>query len=92
MRGRLQLASVLPIFIAYPNLLSHDHLHSLGLIAIFISFYLFREFNRVRQAKAEERRERLNERRQELINNVLRANKQKVNSEDDSAAPNLPND
>jgi hypothetical protein len=63
-----------------------------GLIAIFISFYLFREFNRVRQAKTEERRERLTKRRQKLINNVLRANKQKVNSEDDPAPSTLPND
>jgi hypothetical protein len=63
-----------------------------GLIAIFISFYLFREFNRVRQAKTKERRERLTERRQDLINNVLRANKQKVNSEDHSAAPTQSND
>jgi high-affinity Fe2+/Pb2+ permease len=46
-----------------------------GLIAVFISFYLFKEFNRVKRAKREERRENLNERRQELLDNVLKKNK-----------------
>ena len=46
-----------------------------GIIAIFISFYIFREYNRVSKAKRDERREAINERRQELINNVLKKNK-----------------
>jgi hypothetical protein len=46
-----------------------------GLIAIFISLYLFREFNRIRKAKRENRREYLNERRQELLDNLLKKNK-----------------
>ena len=46
-----------------------------GLIAIFISFYLFREFNRVKKAKRQNRRERLNERRQQLLDNVLKKTK-----------------
>jgi hypothetical protein len=46
-----------------------------GLIAIFISFYLFKEYNRVRKAKRENRREYMNERRQELLDNVLKKNK-----------------
>lgn len=50
-----------------------------GLMAIFISFYLFREFNRVKKAKREERREYLNQRRQELLDNVLKKNKETKN-------------
>jgi hypothetical protein len=46
-----------------------------GLIAIFISFYLFKEYNRVRKAKHENRREYMNERRQELLDNLLKKNK-----------------
>jgi hypothetical protein len=46
-----------------------------GFIAIFISFYIFREYNRVRRAKRDERREYLNERRQQLIDNVVKAKK-----------------
>lgn len=46
-----------------------------GLIAIFISFYLFKEYNRVRKAKYENRREYMNERRQELLDNLLKKNK-----------------
>jgi hypothetical protein len=46
-----------------------------GLIAIFISFYLFKEHNRVRKAKRENRREYMNERRQELLENLLKKNK-----------------
>lgn len=46
-----------------------------GLIAVFISFYLFKEFNRVKRARREERRDYLNERRQELLDNVLKKNK-----------------
>jgi hypothetical protein len=46
-----------------------------GIILIFISFYIFREYNRVNKAKREERRDAINERRQELLNNVLKKNK-----------------
>lgn len=46
-----------------------------GLIAIFISLYLFKEHNRVRKAKRENRREYMNERRQELLDNLLKKNK-----------------
>jgi hypothetical protein len=46
-----------------------------GMIAIFISLYLFREFNRIRKAKRENRREYMNERRQELLDNLLKKNK-----------------
>jgi hypothetical protein len=44
-----------------------------GLIAIFISLYLFYEYNRVKRAKQQERRENRHERNQELLDNVLRA-------------------
>jgi hypothetical protein len=46
-----------------------------GLIAIFISLYLFKEYNRVKKAKRETRREYMNQRRQELLDNVLKKNK-----------------
>jgi hypothetical protein len=46
-----------------------------GLIAIFISLYLFREHNRVRKAKRENRREYMNKHRQELLDNIFRKNK-----------------
>jgi len=53
-----------------------------GLIAIFISFYLFREFNRVKKAKRENRREYMNERRKELLDNVLKKNKKSTPNND----------
>ena len=46
-----------------------------GFILIFISFYIFREYNRVKKAKREERREVLNARRQELMDKVIKAAK-----------------
>ena len=46
-----------------------------GFIAIFISFYIFREYNRVKKARQEERREEINQRRQELLDNVIKAKK-----------------
>jgi hypothetical protein len=46
-----------------------------GMIAIFISLYLFNEFNRIRKAKRENRREYMNERRQQLLDNLLKKNK-----------------
>ena len=46
-----------------------------GLIAIFISLYIFREYNRVTKAKRENRREYMNERRQELLDNLLKKDK-----------------
>ncbi len=46
-----------------------------GLVAAFISFYLFREFNRAKKTKRDERREEINERRQELLDNLLKAKK-----------------
>ena len=49
-----------------------------GAILIIISLYLFREYNRVRRAKQEDRRERLNERRQELLDNLHAAKKKKA--------------
>jgi hypothetical protein len=46
-----------------------------GLIAIFISLYLFKENNRIKRAKYENRREYMNRHRQELLDNVLKKNK-----------------
>jgi hypothetical protein len=49
-----------------------------GLIAIFISLYLFREYNRVKKAKRENRREYMNKHRQELLDNILKKNKKPI--------------
>ena len=46
-----------------------------GMIAIFISLYLFKEYNRVKKAKTENRREYMNKHRQELLDNILKKNK-----------------
>jgi len=46
-----------------------------GLIAVFISFYLFREFNRAKKAKREERREYMNERRKAILDSIVKKNK-----------------
>jgi hypothetical protein len=52
-----------------------------GIIAIFISFYIFYEYNRVRKAKKKERREELNNRRKELLDDVLKSKKKNINSQ-----------
>ena len=46
-----------------------------GMIATFISLYLFKEYNRVRKAKHENRREYMNKHRQELLGNIFSKNK-----------------
>jgi uncharacterized protein YacL len=43
-----------------------------GLIAIIVSFYLFNEYNRVKRAKREERREYMNEHRQQILDGVIK--------------------
>jgi hypothetical protein len=53
-----------------------------GLIAIFISFYIFHEYNRVKKAKREERRDYLNQRRKELLDNAVKPR----NKKDDQSA------
>jgi hypothetical protein len=55
-----------------------------GMIAIFISFYLFKEYNRVKKAKRENRREYMNERRKELLDNVLKKNKKSTPDKNNS--------
>jgi hypothetical protein len=47
-----------------------------GLIAVFISFYTFRNYNRVKREKRENRSEYMNERRQELLNDIFKKNKE----------------
>jgi len=46
-----------------------------GLIALSVSFYLFKELNRVKKAKRDERREYINERRQGMLDDVVKKNK-----------------
>jgi ABC-type multidrug transport system fused ATPase/permease subunit len=53
-----------------------------GLIAIFISLYLFEEYNRVNKAKRENRREYMNQRRQELLDGILKKNKKSIPNSD----------
>ncbi|MBS1669208.1 MAG: hypothetical protein JST58_17680 [Bacteroidetes bacterium] len=48
-----------------------------GFIAIFISFYIFHEYNRVKRAKRDERREYLNQRRQDILDNALKSKNKK---------------
>jgi hypothetical protein len=44
-----------------------------GFICIFISLYIFYEYNRVKRAKREERREDRASRNQELLDAILKA-------------------
>jgi len=46
-----------------------------GNILVFISLYLFYEYNCVRAAKQEQRREKMNQHRHALIGNFLRTRK-----------------
>jgi len=56
-----------------------------GLIAVFISLYIFNESNRMKRAKREERREYMQERRQELLDNVVKGkNKNSETTKKDS--------
>ena len=51
-----------------------------GLIAIFISFYIFYQHNRRTRLKREERREELNIRRQELLDKLIESKLKKSGS------------
>lgn len=57
---------------------AHGHINlefPVGLIAIFNSLYLFYQYNRINKAKHENRREYMNERRQELLAELFKKNK-----------------
>ena len=54
-----------------------------GLMAVFITFYLFSEFNRVRRAKRDERRENMNERRQQILDNVIKGKDKNSDNKND---------
>ncbi|HXS56471.1 MAG TPA: hypothetical protein VN726_10135 [Hanamia sp.] len=51
-----------------------------GLIAIFVSLYIFYQSNRKSQLRREERREQLNNRRQELLEKLIEAKNKKSGS------------
>jgi hypothetical protein len=51
-------------------------------IGSLASLYIFYESNRVKNAKRNERRDYMNERRQELLDNVLKKNKNSENKTD----------
>jgi hypothetical protein len=44
-----------------------------GFILVFMSLYIFREYNRVKRAKQEERRENLHSIRQEYLDRLIRS-------------------
>ena len=46
-----------------------------GMIAAGISLYLFYQYNRVKEAKQDERRESLNDKRQQYLNQLIAAKK-----------------
>jgi uncharacterized ion transporter superfamily protein YfcC len=54
-----------------------------GLIAIFISLSLFYYFNQKNKIKKEERREKLNESRQQLLDSMLKTKSEETNKEFD---------
>ena len=76
--------TVLIIFIAYCllNKIQIKLFVPYGLIAAFISFYIFRESNRARKDKQDNRREYLNERRQEILNDIFKKNKESSQKDD----------
>ena len=49
-----------------------------GLIAIVISFYFFGENNRIRSAKRDNRREHINQRKEELLENLRKKTKNDI--------------
>jgi hypothetical protein len=53
-----------------------------AILGSLVSLYIFYEYNRVKRGKKEERREYLNERRQELLDNVLKKNKYSEGKDD----------
>ena len=71
---------------SFDKILNHIEMKiyiSWGIIAIFISFYIFYEYNRVKKAKKNERRDELNNRRKELLNNILKSKKKNSNPHND---------
>jgi hypothetical protein len=56
-----------------------------ALFAAGISIYLFYEFNRVKEAKRDQRRESLNDKRQQYIHQLIQANKKEQKTEEGPA-------
>jgi hypothetical protein len=54
-----------------------------GLIAVFISFYVFNESNRAKKARRDERREYMNERRQQVLEGVIKSKNKRSNDKKD---------
>ena len=54
-----------------------------AMFAAGISLYLFYEYNRVKQAKQEERRESLNDRRQQYLQQLIEAKKKEPGAEEE---------
>lgn len=52
-----------------------------GLMAIFISLFIFYAYNKVAKARREEKRERLKEKRQDYLNAILKAKEGNENKE-----------
>jgi hypothetical protein len=54
-----------------------------AMFAAGISIYLFYEFNRVKQAKQEERRESLNDKRQQYLHHLIESRKKGTGTTDE---------
>lgn len=54
-----------------------------AMFAAGISLYLFHEYNRVKQAKQDERRESLNDTRQQYLNQLIEAKKKEQRTAED---------
>jgi sensor domain CHASE-containing protein len=55
----------------------------IAVFAALASIYLFTAYNRVQKTKRDERRDQINERRQELLDNVLKSKEKKSSDEND---------
>lgn len=49
-----------------------------GIVTILISFYLFYELKRARETRRDKRREELNNRRQELLDAIIKSKMKKI--------------
>ncbi|MES1161327.1 MAG: hypothetical protein ABUM51_11250 [Bacteroidota bacterium] len=50
-----------------------------GFIMVFMSLYIFREYNRVKRAKRDERRESLDATRQEYLDRLIKSRNKESN-------------
>lgn|GEM_PF-3199801 len=63
-----------------------------AMFAAGISIYLFYEFNRVKQAKQEERRESLNDKRQQYLHQLIEGKRKEHGATEDQPTTRLRDD